>query len=291
MNNRVLLILVALLLLICAYLGYQVYQGNQTIEQGEIQLEEVSTDRDQVKLELEKMMFSYDTLSTENAYLMAEMAAQRTQIEDLLTKVKDRNWSISKLKKETNTLRDIMKGYIVTIDSLNQLNDSLRFENQGLQENIAAVQGRNEELTQRQENMETMIATGQILQATTVIPSAIRLTNSGSQKETNRANKADMIKTCFVLMENKIAKPGNRELYMRIIGPDGKVLPTKDGAAKFAFAGGEDYYSVSRPVDYNNAQMEVCVFYDVQNELEKGDYTLFLYEGPNQIGTTSLALR
>lgn len=291
MNNRVLLILVALLLLICAYLGYQVYQGNQAIEQGEIELEEVSTNRDQVKLELEKMMFSYDTLTTENTYLMAEMAAQRTQIEDLLTRVKDRNWSISKLKKETNTLRDIMKGYIVTIDSLNQLNDSLRFENEGLQQNIAEVQGRNQELTQRQENMENMIATGQILQATAIIPSAIRLTISGSQKETNRANKADMIKTCFTLMENKIAKPGNRELYVRIIGPDGKALPTKDGAAKFAFAGGEDYYSVSRPVDYNNAQMEVCVFYDVQNELEKGDYTLFLYEGQNQIGATSLALR
>ena len=291
MNNRVLLIFVALLLLICAYLGYKVYQGNQAIEQGEFQLEEVSMDRDQVKLELEKMMFSYDTLSTENAYLMAEMAAQRTQVEDLMKKVNDRNWSIGKLKKEANTLRDIMKGYIVTIDSLNQLNDLLRFENQGLQQNIAEVKGRNDELTQRQENMENMIATGQILQATMIMPSAIRLSNSGSQKATTRANKADMIKTCFTLMENKISKPGNRELYMRIVGPEGKVLPTKDGVAKFDFAGGEDYYSVSRPVDYNNVQMEVCVFYDVQNEIKKGDYTLFLYEGPNQIGTTTLALR
>ena len=74
-------------------------------------------------------MFSYDTLQTENTVLMAEMAAQKSQIEDLLKKVKDKDWSVSKLKKETNTLREIMKGYVVTIDSLNQLNQALMAEN------------------------------------------------------------------------------------------------------------------------------------------------------------------
>jgi len=291
MNNKGLLVLIALLLLITAFLGYKVYQGGQQHDVDQEQISQVSTERDQIELELQKMAFSYDTLKTENSFMMAEMAAQRTQIEDLLGKVKDKNWSISKLKKETGTLRDIMKGYVVTIDSLNQLNIALIAKNDSLTSTVAAVQGKNVELEQRQSNMENMIQAGQILQAASIQTNAIRLSNGGKQNETTRARKADMLKSCFTVMENRIAKPGNKNLYVRILAPNGQVLPTKDGALQYDFAGGADYYSVSRDIDYNNGQMDVCVFYNVEGELESGDYTIFIYEGPNQIGTSSLALK
>ena len=92
-------------------------------------------------------------------------------------------------------------------------------------------------------------------------------------------------------MDNKIAQPGKRMLYMKIIAPNGQPLPSKDGNTKLDFEDGQDYYSVKREVDYNNAKMDVCVFYEVQGELEKGDYTIFVYEGTNKIGTSSIALK
>lgn len=291
MNNKGLLVLISLLFLVCAFLGYKVYEGGQQHENDQEQIADVSSERDQVELELQRMAFSYDTLKTENSFVMAEMAAQRTQIEDLLSKVKDKSWSISKLKKETGTLRDIMKGYVVTIDSLNQLNIALMAKNDSLNSTVAVVQGENVALQQRQNNMESMIEAGQILQASGIQTDAIRLSSGGKQNETTRARKADMLKSCFTIMENRIAKPGNKELYVRILAPNGQVLPTKDGALQYDFAGGSDYYSVSRNIDYNNGKMDVCVFYTVDGELESGDYTIFVYEGPNQIGTSSLALK
>ena len=174
MNNKGLLVLIAILVLACSFLGYKVYQGNNTIDQKDATILETNAEREKIELELEKMMFSYDTLSTENSFLMAEMAAQRSQIEDLMSKVKNKDWSIAKLKKETGTLRDIMKGYIVTIDSLNQLNDSLRFAADQLTTEIQDVRTRNDQLTSNMENMEDMIATGQILQASGMLTNAIK---------------------------------------------------------------------------------------------------------------------
>ena len=75
------------------------------------------------------MLASYDTLKTDNNQLTTEMEAQKAQIEQLLTQVKNGNYSLSKAKKEAETLRRIMKGYVATIDSLNQANQLLTAEN------------------------------------------------------------------------------------------------------------------------------------------------------------------
>ncbi|MDG1262281.1 MAG: hypothetical protein P8H59_02445 [Flavobacteriales bacterium] len=292
MNNKVYIGVIAVLLMACAYLGYNLSKKGDEVVQKTEEIGGLEIERQSLELELQKMSFSYDTLRTENSYMMAEMAAQRTEIEDLLKKVKDKNWSVSKLKKEASTLRSIMKGYIVTIDSLNQLNQNLMAENDELNQRVTTVEGENDELLQRQENMEGLIATGQVLQTASVSATAIRLTSGGNQRETNRSSKTEMIKACFTLMENPIAKPGEKNLYMRIIAPDGSVLANKDGNATREFNGeGVQNFSVSRTIDYNNQRMDVCVFYTVQSDLEKGDYKMFIYEEGNRIGTIDLALK
>lgn len=291
MNNKTSLVIIALLLIVCGYLGFKLKGSSDTVSEQVETIDGLGIERDQLELDLQKMMFSYDTLKTENSFLMAEMADQRGQIEDLLKKVKDRNWTVSKLKKETETLRSIMKGYVVTIDSLNQLNLALQEENLAMKQTVQDVTKRNENLQERQENMENIIATGQRLQSTGLLAQGIRLSNSGKQSETNRARRADMIKACFTVVENPIAKPGTKNLFMRIIAPNGQVLPTKNGAQQFDFDGGADYYSVSREIDYNNNQMDVCIFYSPEAELEKGDYKVFVYEGSALIGSTDMVLK
>ena len=292
MNNKVYIGVIAVLLLACAYLGYNLSKTGEEVVQKTEENEGREMERQQLELDLQKMSFSYDTLKTENSYMMAEMAAQRTEIEDLLKKVKDKNWSVSKLKKEAGTLRSIMKGYIVTIDSLNQLNQNLMAENTELTQRVNTVEGENTDLLQRQENMEGLIATGKVLQTTSLAATAIRLTSGGNQRETSRAGKTEMIKACFTLMENPIAKPGEKNLYMRIVAPNGTILPNKDGVASIELKEeGVQNYSVSRTIDYNNQRMDVCVFYTVQGELEKGDYKMFIYEDGSKVGTIDLGLK
>ncbi len=291
MNNRVYIIIIAVLALLSGYLGMKLNQKSDQVVETQATLDDTELERGRLELDLEKMKLSYDTLQTDNSMLRAEMDAQRSEIEGLLKKVKDKNWSISKLKKEAETLRDIMKGYVVTIDSLNTLNQNLIAENMEMKSTVETVTSKNQDLVQRQENMEKIIATGQVLQTANIGSAAIRLKSSGKQTDTDRASKTEMIKTCFTVLENKIAKQGEKVLYLRIIAPDGSILGGAQGSGQAEFDGEIQNYSIKRDIDYNNQEMDVCIFYSVNAELAKGDYKVFLYEGSNRIGSTDLVLK
>ena len=109
-SQRILIITSAALALACAVLGYQLYERTADVERGESDLVALSLEKDHVLFDLEKLRFSYDTLNTENALIIAEIADQRAQIDGLVQQVRNGNWSLSRAKKEAETLRTIMKG-------------------------------------------------------------------------------------------------------------------------------------------------------------------------------------
>ena len=107
--NKFLIIVTILLLCFCGYLIWQNLQLQKLLEQGEIAFTDVSTERDKVKSELEDMLAQYKEMETNNEGLSAELEAEKTKIEELIKKAKGKDWSIYKLRKETVTLRKIMK--------------------------------------------------------------------------------------------------------------------------------------------------------------------------------------
>ena len=278
------LILIGALALICIFLGTNLYLKSNEIKELSGNYDQLALSKEQVIFDLEKMRFSYDTLKTENELMLAEIAAQKDKIDGLITKVKNGNRALAKAKKESETLRTIMKGYIVTIDSLNQLNLALTEENIAMKERVEEVQVRNDQLVQRQENMEEIIAAGRQLQTTEVNATGIRLTSSGRQREVTRSNKTDMIKVCFTLLENAIAKAGNKNINLKVFSPDGNLLYSEDG---------DDVYSAKREVDYSKDRLTTCMFFTVSEEarLVPGMYDLEIYEEDVVIGTTQLDLR
>jgi hypothetical protein len=277
------LIAIAVLFVICAFLGVKLYVNSNNYDTLYGDFGVVTLEKDQVVLDLEKMRFSYDTLKTDNAMMIAEIAAQRDRVDGLLTKVKNGNWSLARAKKESETLRVIMKGYIVTIDSINQLNMALNVENMVMKERVEEVQGRNANLEKRQENMADIIEAGQVLQCSEITASGVRIVSSGRQRTTTRASKTDMIKVCFTILENRIAESGNKDLHLRITASDGSVLASE---------GNE--YSATRSIDYANDRLVTCIFYTSENDelmLSSGTYEIEILEGDFTIGTTSLELR
>lgn len=273
--KRKYMIAIAALALVVAFLGYRVANQSGTIAEQVESIGVLGGERAQLEFDLEKMRFSYDTLAIENGMMMAEMAAQRSEIDKLISKVRDRNYKVSRLTKEAGTLRRIMQGYVVTIDSLNQLNLALVEENTAMQAEVASVKKRNDDLEQRQGDMEELIEAGQVLQAMDIVPLAIRIAANGAQRPTTRAARTEMIKTCFTLMESRITKPGERELSLEVVSPDSLTV------------------SVSRTVDYSGERLDACVFFSFDEGVipEKGTYTVHLIDQGVRISSADLILR
>ena len=278
------LIAIVVLAVICIFLGAQLFLGNKNYDELTNEYGQLEIDKEQVVFDLEKMRFSYDTLQTENSMIIAEIAAQRDRVDGLLTKVKNGNWALGRAKKEAETLRAIMKGYIATIDSVNQLNNALTVENMAMKDMVEEVQGRNSLLEERQENMADIIEAGRVLQCAEIEVIGVRITASGRQRETARADKIDMIKVSFTLLANRISEPGSKLLHLRITGPNEQVLLS-----------GDDYgYSVSRTIDYANEELGVVFFYTDEGEgsgLEPGTYLVEILEEDVVIGSSTIDMR
>lgn len=286
-SQRILIAVSAVLAFICLFLGLQLYQKGETIETIEGDNATLTLERDQVLFDLEKLRFSYDTLSTENALMLAEIADQRGQIDRLMTRVKNGNWELGKVKKEAETLRTIMKGYVATIDSLNQLNLALIDENDQMRARVEAIQERNANLVERQQNMEEMIVAGQTLQAAEASATGIRVLSNGRQRDTDRASRTSMVKVCFTLLENRIAESGTKTLHLQVVNEAGEVLAGEQ--TERTTANGTPI-SATRQVDYNNDRVEACIFYIPEGSLSEGAYVIQLLEGDEAIGSAQLVL-
>lgn len=290
-SNTGLLVLVVLLLLSNVVMFWMLMKRGKEVEQTQQQVVAVTSEKENVTVMLENMLASYDTLKTDNEQLTVEMEAQKAQIEDLLSQVKKGNYSLAKARKEAETLRKIMKGYVVTIDSLNQANAALTAQNVGLTQELGVVSGQKEALTTEKAALEGKIAKGAILHTTTITAGALFMRNNGKQVETDRAKKAEMVKCCFTLGENRVARAGDKTLYMRIISPDGRVLPASESNNRFQFEGVEGEFSVKREVNYQGVPVDACMFWTASGEMSTGQYIVEVYEGGGKVGRSTFDLK
>lgn len=290
-SNSLLLILVVLLLISNVVLLYLWSQQKDQATSSTAQVATVTSEKENVTKLLEDMLVQYDTLSTTNTQLKTEMDAQREQIASLMDKVKRGSYDISKAKKEAETLRKIMKGYVVTIDSLNQVNQALMAENVDTKQQLGEVTGQKQALESKTAEQQELIRKGSVLAATNITAGALFLRNNGKQVDTERGSKAEMVKCCFSIGENRITSAGNKTLYMRIIGPDGTVLPSADPSNRFQYEGVEGEFSVKRDVNYQNQPVDACMFWTATGKMAGGEYKVDVYESGTAIGHTTFNLK
>ena len=291
MNNKVYIGVIVVMLGVIGYLAYKM----NSLEKEKVYIykeyENLDVERQELAMELEELNLSYDTLSTDNEAMKLEIAGQKEEIEKLLVKVKNGNYEVNKLKKEAETLRTIMKGYIHQIDSLNQANDKLTVERDAermrADEASATVKQQEADI----KVLDEAVKTSQILQASAFTNTGVQLRSNGRQDDTDRASRSEMIKSCFTVRKNLNAKNGTRNIYLSITGPDGQLLLNKDGGVTVKINGADQPMSVSREIDYQREDLDVCVYYSAQKELAKGNYKISVYEGGHMIGQSDLVLR
>lgn len=290
-SNNALLALVVLLIISNLATLYFLNKGSNQVEQQQAQIKEISDDKDNVTKLLEDMLVQYDTLSTENEQIKAEMDAQKAQIEELMTKVKNGNYSLAKAKKEAETLRRIMQGYVATIDSLGQVNQALTAENLTTKQELGEVKGQKAALETTTAEQAARLAKGSVLTSTAFSASAVFLRGNGKQVDTERAKKAEMVKCCMTLGENRTANAGDKTLYMRVISPDGSVLPATETNNRFQYNGVEGEFSVKRDINYQNQPMDACLFWTATGEMASGQYIVEVYESGGSVGKTTFTLK
>jgi Tfp pilus assembly protein PilN len=284
-RKKPVLLIVVIVLLVGALgiLGIQYLNLKEDAEATEMVLEEQKND---LTNELNEMYVEYDSLKTENDSMNLKLEAEQAKIKRLLAINASNAQKIQIYKKELGTLRDIMKSYIVQIDSLNQRNQALMEENRQVRTQLAEVETTRRSLEDEKEQLTDKVNKASVLQAKDIIASPL----NKRSKERDRVRAVEKVRVCFTLRENAIIEPGTKTIYMRIIRPDEIVLA--DNASNlFEYNGEMVVFTAKRDVEYENQDVEMCIYWDRNEELIDGTYSVDLFHDGNVIGTTTFSLR
>jgi len=272
-------VILAILLVLLVILYFS--QNNKMVEMERVLTEE----KDSLTNELKSMVHAYDTMKTNNDTLQAGLNRERERIVQLLSINASNAQIIKRYKSEISTMREIMKSYIIQIDSLNTRNKILVAENTEIKQQMKQVRNANTELSKVKEVLSGKVEIASIIQAKDVI--AVPLNKK--RKETTRISLLDKVRVCFTLRENPIAKAGDKEVYMRLIRPDSLVITTSPDNL-FEYKRSKIIYSANRIVDYINQDIEMCIYMDNTGDFIVGTYSVELYLEDNIIGKTTFLL-
>jgi hypothetical protein len=251
-----------------------------------VEMETILTqEKDSLANELRLMVFGYDTLKTNNDTLNANLDKERKRIVQLLSINASNVQLIRKYKSEITTMREIMKSYIVQIDSLNTRNKLLSAENVEIRQQISQVRSTNTELSKVKEELSNKVEIASVIQAKDIVAATL----NKKRKETSRINLLDKLRICFTLRENPLAEAGPKLVYMRVLRPDSLVI-TSSPDNILNYKGNNIIYSASREVDYMNQDVEMCIFLDNTGDFIVGNYSVELYLEDNKIGLTNFII-
>ena len=284
----VLLVVAVLLIGALAFLGISLSQANKANEEM-LQLFE---------LEKEEMENEYSTFATQydemqilisNDSLVAQLEREKLRTQQLLEELRATKASnaaeITRLKKELKTVRTVMRSYIVQIDSLNQVNTKLAKENKRVRTQYAEVTKQVEVLQEEAKNLSDKVTLAAQLDATGI---AIHPRNKKGKATSNVKNVVKFA-IDFTIVKNITAATGERTIYVRIAKPDGSVL-TKDASRTFKYENTQLEYSIRKLIEYTGEEQSVTVYWDVEEFLNPGEYTVYLFSDGVMIGEKSFTL-
>lgn len=251
-----------------------------------IEMESLLTEqKDSLTNELVMLHHGYDTLRTNNDTLNAKLEEEKEKIERLLAINASNVQTIRTYRKEITTMREIMKSYIVQIDSLNTRNQILMAENTEIKQQMRQVEQNNESLSQEKSELSSKVEVASVIRAREIRPIPLNT----KRKETDRLERFENLEVAFILNENPIVEPGKVTVYMRVTRPDGLVI-TSSPDNIFEVEGNRMIFTESRTVDYLNRDVEMSIFVDNNGDFIKGTYGVDLYLDGHNIGSSSFML-
>jgi predicted RNase H-like nuclease (RuvC/YqgF family) len=215
-----------------------------------------------------------------------EMKQQQEKIERLIALQAEDAYKIRMYRKEMETLRSVLRSYIVQIDSLNMKNQELMAMNKQLRNTELRLETEKKQLEEDKSQLEEIKDLATTLQASQI---DMVLLNK-RDKKTERTRATVKVRVDFVLRANNVAPPGEKQIFLRIIRPDQVVLGSPD-LEMVAFNDEQLPASASRVINYENEDLPVSIFWTNDGEIVPGEHTVELYSEGKIIGSSAFVLK
>lgn len=219
----------------------------------------------------ETLVLALDSLKGQNDTMLVKYQEAVVMLEQLQREKTYNYEQLARYRREVETLRGVMRGYLAQIDSLNNVNSTLQAQNIAYRQEISTAELRAEVAEERAGELETSVRIGAVVRSSGIRMVAL---NSNS-REVRSIRRASRLRVDFELTANELAEPGEKSVYVCITGPDGYLLSTEEMII-FSFEGEDMVASAMRKVDYENQSVPVSIYYD-GGGFVRGTYKVDIY--------------
>lgn len=262
-----------------------------------MKLDSISAQLDLKIAEIQQLGGQVDSLIT----LKQQLDRDRAALKNSATAA---SVDVSKYKQKIANYEAILAQKDQDIAKLKEELGIVTAQNQELSSKVSGLEGEKATLQRTFEDSVGNLSTkNKELSDKVTIASALKaekievnaVSSKGKERDggSYRAKRIDKLKVDFDLAGNPIAKNGNRDVFLRILDPEGAVMADMaTGSGTFLYSGRETVYTAKQSLNYSNDGSQGSIIYSRAGvPLKKGEHTIELYCEGFRIGTTTFKVK
>ena len=288
------LAVLALLNIVLLYFFYQERQENDSKDTiiaakteevlfTKTKLDSISAQLDEKIAEIQQLGGSVDSLVA----MKQQLEKDKQSLKDLNTysakkyedKIRSYEAVLNQKDRDIAQLKEELGVVTAKNEELSQAVSGLQGERAALADSVTNYAVQNRELSEK-------VTMASALRAENITVNA--MTSKGKEREggSYKARRIDKLKVSFALAPNSIARQDRKEVFLRILDPNGAVLSDMaTGSGAFIYNGREMIYSSKEAVNFDNTRQSLDIMYGRGGiPFKDGKYTVELYSEGFKIG-------
>jgi len=274
-------------------------KSSDKISQQETAIAKVAVEKSDIQKNFDMSLARLDSMQTVNSGLESKLTDSKTEIDKTKDQIRGilnkSNASAAELKKARNLIADLnnkISGMETEVARLTQENQTLT------QDKVVLTQEKeklNQDLTATtavKQDLEKKVDVASTLNASNIAITPVNVKKSGKEKITTTAKRVDKLVISFDV-DNRIIQPGTADVYVVVIGPDGKPISDQaTGSGTFTTREeGDKSYTAKVAVDLETAKKKNVEFAFNPGDFQTGNYTIQIYQNGFKIGESNRELK
>lgn len=199
---------------------------------------------------------------------------------------------IAKLRSENETLLSENSELGTQVQTLNSTNTELQNQKSGLETEKAQLNEQVSTISSKNKELSDKVAIAAALKAQNLQVFAISSKGKERDGEKFRSSRVDKLKIAFNLPSNKLTVQENKEIFVRVLGPDGAVISNEaTGSGVFEYNGQQTVYTTKQYIPYTNNNQLAEIVYSRGQKYTSGTYNVALFAEGFQIGEGKFTIK
>lgn len=298
-------LLIAALVILGGFFIFDHSKSGEAIQTQQAEVAKVTTEKSNIQTSFDASLARLDSMQSVNTAMDAKLTASNSQI----TKMKAEIRSI--LNKKNATAAELSKARNLIAELNGKISDmetqiaALTQDNDNLKQNVATLTTEKETITHNldstnviKQDLEKKVDVASTLNASNISITPVKVRNNGKEKVSSVAKRVDKLVVSFDV-NNRIIQPGTTDVYVVVIGPDGKPVTTNtattDNSTGDTFTTRDDgskTFTAKLPVDLQTAQTKNVEFaFAPGSHFQEGNYKIQIYQNGFLIGEKTRELK